>query len=160
MKAHKLSGGRVHLLGNMNVGKTFAQSSVWIVIKASRNVAFRTCSVYLTLPSANLFGFYFYLLSCWLVWEAQGDGLGLMHLLLQGTWNSNSSSGPGKILFALLTSSSDFSPPWRKTQRHDEQTPIFFVSSPQIVQVLRQDGSEVQCPELTQRKQILEPQRD
>lgn len=45
----------MHLLGNMNVGKTLAQSSVCRVIKASRNVAFRTCSVYLTLPSANIF---------------------------------------------------------------------------------------------------------
>lgn len=109
MKAHKLSGGRVHLLGNMNVGKTFAQSSVCRVIKASRNVAFRTCSVYLTLPSANLFGFYSYLLSSWPAWEAQREGEGLLHLLLQGRWNSSPSSGPGKILFALLTSSSDFS---------------------------------------------------
>lgn len=95
----------------MNVDKTLAQSSVCRVIKASRNDAFRTCSVYLTLLSANLFGFYSYLLSGWLVWEAQREGVGLMHLLLQGTWNSSPSSGPGRILFALLTSSSDFSPP-------------------------------------------------
>lgn len=111
MKAHKLSGGREHPLGNMNVGKTLAQSSLCRVIKASRNVAFRTFNVYLTLISANLFGFYSYLLGSWLVWEAQRKRVGWMHLLLQGIWNSSPSSGPGKILFTLRTSSSDFSPP-------------------------------------------------
>lgn len=111
MKVHKLSGGRVHLLENMNVGKTFAQSSVCRVSKASRNVAFRTCSVYLTLNSANIFGFYSYLISSWLVWEAQSEGEGFMHLLLQGIWNSSPSSGPGRDPVCSPDFSSDFSPP-------------------------------------------------
>ena len=39
--------------------------------------------MYLTLASANVSGFYSYLLNSWRAWEARRKGVDLLHVLLQ-----------------------------------------------------------------------------
>lgn len=145
MRAHRLSRGEAHLLGTTNVGKTFALSSICRVTNASRNAAFRTCSMPLTLPSADVSGFYSYLLNSWHAREAQRKGVGLQHLLLQ----AYGAQVPVLVLvrprllsrLPALIFFQGFSPSWRKTHGREVSGAkalrfFFFSLPPQTVSVL------------------------